>query len=125
MKHFKELFALRSKIYDGRTTKKSMMKAAERYVQLFESRDELAIELNEYETNYPEWSLPNSVTIPLGRAALTLPNEQTIPWRNYELDLGPASFVQFCNYIEELYAQPGFDRSDLDIYREYFEKGDK
>ena len=101
------------------------MKAAEQYVQLFESRDELAIELNEYKTNYPEWSLPNSVTIPLGWAALTLPNKQTIPWRNYELDLGPASFVQFCNYIEKLYAQPGFDQSALDIYREYFEKGDK
>ena len=122
MKHFKELFALRSKLQDGRTTRHSMMISAERYVQLFESKDEIAIELNEYKTNYPEWSLPNSVTIPLGWAALTLPGEQVIPWRTYERDLGPASFVQFCNYIENVYAQPGFDQSDLDMYRDYFEK---
>ena len=51
MKHFKELNSLRYKAMDRRTTHSSMRKACRNLVSKFHSKDELAIELNEFVTN--------------------------------------------------------------------------
>lgn len=122
MKHFKLLFELRSKIYDGRTTRKSMCKAAQQYVELFESKDELTIELNEYKISHSQWALPPSVVIPLAYAANNLPGKQTIPWTVYDSSIYSATFEEYVQYLEDLYTNPGFDSSMLDEYREFFKK---
>ena len=51
MKHFTELNSLRYKAMDGRTTHSSMRRACRNLVNKFDSKDELAIELNEFVTN--------------------------------------------------------------------------
>ena len=78
MKHFKELNTLRYKAMDGRTTHSSMRKACRNLVSKFQSKDEFAIELNEYLTNYGEWNLSREVIIPLFQEAINLPCSQTV-----------------------------------------------
>lgn len=78
MKHFTELNSLRYKAMDGRTTHKSMRKACRNLVSKFQSKDEFAIELNEYLTNYGEWNLSREVIIPLFQEAISLPGSQTV-----------------------------------------------
>lgn len=58
MKHYKELNALRNKISDGRSTRRSITQAAEQYVKLFDNKDALAIELNEYKNVHYQLLLP-------------------------------------------------------------------
>ena len=78
MKHFTELHSLRYKAMDGRTTHSSMRRACRNLVNKFDSKNELAIELNEYITNYGEWNLSREVIIPLFQEAINLPESQTV-----------------------------------------------
>jgi hypothetical protein len=78
MKHFTELNSLRYKAMDGRTTHASMRKACRNLVSKFHSKNEFAIELNEYITNYDEWNLSREVIIPLFQEAINLPGSQTV-----------------------------------------------
>ena len=74
MKHFKELHSLRYKAMDGRTTHASMRRACRNLVSKFHSKNELAIELNEYITNYDEWNLSREVIIRCFRRLLIFLN---------------------------------------------------
>ena len=78
MKHFTELNSLRYKAMDGRTTHSSMRRACRNLVSKFHSKNEFAIEFNEYITNYDEWNLSREVIIPLFQEAINLPESQTV-----------------------------------------------
>lgn len=78
MKHFTELNSLRYKAMDSRTTQASMRKACRNLVSKFHSKNEFAIEFNEYITNYDEWNLSREVIIPLFQEAVSLPGSQTV-----------------------------------------------
>lgn len=78
MKYFNDMKSLRYQALDGRTTHKSMRKACRKFVSKFNTKDELAMELNDYLTNYGKWPLYIEVIIPLFQEALSLPDAQSV-----------------------------------------------
>ena len=114
MKHLKELNSLRYKAMDGRTTHSSMRKACRNLVSKFDSKNELAIELNEYITNYDEWSLSKEVIIPLFQEAVSLPGSQTVLVRLSRFRKQNA--WTFASYIAEFEKVFGTDSESLDLY---------
>ena len=114
MKHFKELHSLRYKALDGRTTHQSMRKACRNLVNKFDSKNELAIELNEYITNYDEWNLSREVIIPLFQEAINLPESQTVLVR---LHWFPKQNVwTFAELIAEFEKLFGMDSESFDLF---------
>lgn len=114
MKHFKELNSLRYKAMDGRTTHASMRRACRNLVNKFDSKDELAIELNEYITNYGEWSLSREVIIPLFQEAVNLPGSQTVLVRLSRFpNQNVWTFEAFIAKFEQIF---GTDSEYLDLY---------
>ena len=115
MKHFKELHSLRYKAMDRRTTHSSMRKACRNLVSKFHSKNEFAIELNEYLTNYGEWNLSREVIIPLFQEAVKLPGSQTVLVR---LSWFPNQHTwTFDKLIAEFEKVFGTDSKSLDLYR--------
>lgn len=95
MKHYKELNALRNKISDGRSTRDSIARAAAQYVSLFDTKDELAIELNEYKNIHFERSLPTIITDAIATAAVKLPGDQLVLWNTYNANMPMATFEEY------------------------------
>lgn len=95
MKHYKELNALRNKISDGRSTRDSIARAAAYYVSLFDTKDELAIELNEYKNIHFERSLPTIITDAIATAAVKLPGDQLVLWNTYNANMPMATFEEY------------------------------
>lgn len=95
MKHYKELNALRNKISDGRSTRRSIARAAAQYTALFNTKDELAIELNEYKNIHFERSLPTIITDAIAAAAVKLPGEQLVLWNTYNANIPMATFEEY------------------------------
>lgn len=95
MKHYKELNELRNKISDGRSTRRSITRAAEKYVKLFGTKDELAMELNEYKAIHFERSLPSIITGAIATAAVKLPGDQLVLWDTYSIQLPRATFEEY------------------------------
>jgi hypothetical protein len=95
MKHYKELNALRNKISDGRSTRRSIAREAEKYVKLFNTKDELAIELNEYKNIHFERSLPTIITDPIAQFGSNLPGDQLVLCDTYNTDLPRATFEEY------------------------------
>ena len=95
MKHYKELNALRNKISDGRSTRRSIVRAAEQYVKLFDNKDALAIELNEYKNVHYERSLPTIITDAIAAAAVKLPGDQLVLWNTYNANMPMATFEEY------------------------------
>lgn len=95
MKHYQELNELRNKISDGRSTRRSIEQAAEQYVKLFENKNELAIELNEYKNIHFERSLPTIITDAIATAAVKLPGNQLVLWNTYNPNMPMATFEEY------------------------------
>lgn len=95
MKHYKELNALRNKISDGRSTRQSIACAAAQYVSLFDTKDELAIELNEYKNIHFERSLPTIITDPIAQFGSNLPGNQLVLWDTYNPNMPRATFEEY------------------------------
>lgn len=95
MKHYKELNALRNKISDRRSTRRSIARVAEQYVKLFDNKDALAIELNEYKNVHYERSLPTIITDAIAAAAVKLPGDQLVLWNTYNTDMPMATFEEY------------------------------
>ena len=95
MKHYKELNALRNKISDGRSTRRSIARACEQYVKLFDNKDALAIELNEYKNVHYEFSLPTIITDAIVTAAVKLPGHQLVLWNTYNPNMPRATFEEY------------------------------
>lgn len=95
MKHYKELNALRNKISDGRSTRDSIARAAAQYVSLFNTKDELAIELNEYKNIHYEFSLPTIIADAIAVAATKLPGYQLVLWTTYNPNMPRATFEEY------------------------------
>lgn len=95
MKHYKELNALRNKISDGRSTRNSIARAAAQYVSLFDTKDELAIELNEYKNIHFERSLPTIITDPIAQFGSNLPGDQLVLWNTYNPNMPRATFEEY------------------------------
>lgn len=95
MKHYKELNALRNKISDGRSTRQSIARTAAQYVSLFNTKDELAIELNEYKNIHFERSLPTIITDAIAVAAVKLPGDQLVLWNTYNANMPMATFEEY------------------------------
>ena len=114
MKHFKELHSLRYKAMDGRTTQQSMRKACRKLVSQFYSKNELAMELNEYITNYGEWPLHREVIIPLFQEAANLPGAQTVLVRLHWFHKQNVwSFAELIAEFEEIL---GTDSESFDLF---------
>ena len=95
MKHYKELNELRNKISDGRSTRHSITRAAEKYVKLFNSKDELAMELNEYKAIHFERSLPSIITDAIAKFGSKLPGVQIVLWDTYDVNLPKTTFEEY------------------------------
>ena len=95
MKHYKELNAIRNKLSDGRSTRHSIALACEQYVKLFDNKDALAIELNEYKNVHYERSLPTIITDAIAAAAVKLPGDQLVLWDTYNANLPRATFEEY------------------------------
>jgi hypothetical protein len=95
MKHYKELNALHNKISDGRSTRQSIARAVAQYVSLFDTKDELAIELNEYKNIHFERSLPTIITDFIAQFGSNLPGDQLVLWNTYNADLPRATFEEY------------------------------
>ena len=114
MKHFNAIKSLRYKALDGRTTHQSMRKACRNLVNKFDSKNELAIELNEYITNYGEWNLSSKVIIPLFQEAVSLPGSQIVLVR---LHWFPKQNVwTFAELIAEFEKLFGMDSESFDLF---------
>ena len=114
MKHFKELHSLRYKAMDGRTTHSSMRKACRNLVSKFHSKDELAIELNEFVTNYGQLSLPREVIIPLFQEVVNLPGSQTVLVRlSWFPNQHTWTFEAFIDKFEKVFKT---DSKSLDLF---------
>ena len=114
MKHFTELNSLRYKAMDGRTTHSSMRRACRNLVSKFHSKNEFAIELNEYITNYDEWNLSRKVIIPLFQEAINLPGSQTVLVRlNWFPNQKAWTFASLIAQFEKVF---GTDSESLDLY---------
>lgn len=95
MKHYKELNTLRNKISDGRSTRDSIARAAAQYVSLFDTKDELAIELNEYKNIHFERSLPTIITDLIAQFGSNLPGDQLVLWTTYNPNMPRATFEEY------------------------------
>lgn len=95
MKHYKELNAIRNKLSDGRSTRRSIARACEQYVKLFDNKDELAIELNEYKYIHYEFSLPTIIADAIAVAATKLPGYQLVLWTTYNPNMPRATFEEY------------------------------
>ena len=114
MKHFTELISLRYKAMDGRTTHASMRRACRNLVSKFHSKNEFAIELNEYITNYDEWNLSREVIIPLFQEAINLPGSQTVLVRlNWFTNQKSWTFASLIAQFEKVF---GTDSESLDLF---------
>lgn len=101
MKHYKELNQIRNKLSDGRSTRRSIARACEQYVKLFDNKDELAIELNEYKNIHFERSLPTIITDPIAKFGSNLPGDQLVLWDTYNADLPRATFEEYVKEISK------------------------
>ena len=114
MKYLNEFNKLRYKALDGRTTHQSMRKACRDFVNKFHSKNELAVELNEYITNYGEWTLYREFIIPLFQEAVNLPGAQTVLIR---LHWFPKQNVwTFAELIAEFEKLFGMDSESFDLF---------
>lgn len=114
MKYFTELNSLRYKAMDGRTTHASMRKACRNLVSKFHSKNEFAIEFNEYITNYDEWNLSREVIIPLFQEAINLRGSQTVLVRlNWFPNQKAWTFASLIVQFEKVF---GTDSESLDLY---------
>ena len=114
MKHFDAIKSLRYKALDGRTTHSSMRRACRNLVSQFYSKDELAMELNEYITNYGEWPLYIEVIIPLFQEAANIPGSQNVLVR---LHWFPKQNVwTFAELIAEFEKLFGMDSESFDLF---------
>ena len=95
MKHYKELNALRNKNSDGRSTRHSIARAVAQYVSLFDTKDALAIELNEYKNIHFERSLPTIITDPIAQFGSNLPGDQLVLWDTYNPNMPRATFEEY------------------------------
>ena len=114
MKYYNDFKSLRYKALDGRTTHQSMRKACRKVVSKFTSKDELAMELNEYLTNYSEWPLYREVIIPLFQEAISLPGAQIILVRLHQFPKQNAwTFAELIAEFEEIL---GTDSESFDLF---------
>ena len=114
MKHFNDIKSLRYQALDGRTTHQSMRKACRKLVDKFSSKDELAMELNEYLTNYSEWTLYREIIIPLFQEAASLPGAQIVLVRLPQFTKQNAwSFAELIAEFEEIL---GTDSESFDLF---------
>lgn len=114
MKHIKELQSLRYKAMDGRTTHSSMRKACRNLVSKFDSKNELAMELNEYIIDYNKWNLSRELIIPLFQEAVNLPGAQTVLVDLYWFPNQKAStFAELIAKFEKVFRT---DSESLDLF---------
>ena len=119
MKHLNELNQIIRKLDDKRSTRKSIYKEVKKYVQLFESKDELATELNNYKNDPAKKPLSRAILNPLVFCAVKLPGEQTVLWQTFQdPEMPETTFEDYIPYLEKIYAYACFAPDYFDIYKD-------